>query len=363
MILKNYSRLLLIAGLCLSVSACKKDKQVELNTIDLGLPSTVSLVYGQEQDISLPASVQNATDASISLDFSQVENLQVNTSTTLRDQLSRAIVFDKTTGKLHVNSMLLYPNSSVSSTSGNKIPESYKVAVQFSSKSQGIQARQTFELKISPAKLTIKGLDNQSIVPFAYVLYGNAAAFELEAPAAWLTNSKWTLENQATLGTEVSFVSNKLSFGANAGDPAKKAEKAYDLIPVLQKDGFTIASRAFKVTFIPQIKFFYGTYYADLNLTVLTNSIYIALSNGYLSASPTLYPEQYKSTFSIASIEKNGVAIDNNDGIFGINEKTGSVIVKKNTTLTQGSYKFTVIAKTTTGLEFSTTLTLNMEKG
>lgn len=363
MILKNYSRLLLIAGLCLSLSACKKEKQLELNTIDLGLPSTVSLVYGQEQDINLPASVQHASDADISLDFSQVKNIQVNSAIKLHDQLSRAVVFDKTTGKLHVNSILLYPNNSVSSTSGNKIPESYKVTVQASSKSQGIQARQTFELKISPAKLTIKGLDNQSTVPFAYVLYGEAATFELEAPAAWLANSRWMLENKAALGADVSLVSNKLSFGTNAGDPAKKAEKAYDLIPVLQKDGFTIASRAFKVTFIPQIKFFYGTYYADLNLTILTNSIYIALSNGYISASPTLYPEQYKSTFAISSIEKNGIAIDNKDGIFAIDEKTGSVIVKKNNTLTQGAYKFTVKARTTTGLEFSTTLTLNMEKG
>lgn len=363
MILKNYSRLLVIAGLFLSVSACKKDKQVDLNTIDLGLPSTISLVYGQEQDISLPASLRNAPDASISLDFSQVENIQVNTSTKLRDQLSRAIVFDKNTGYLHLNSLLLYPNSTVSSTSGNKIPETYKVTVQASSKSQGIQAKQTFELRVSPAKLTIKGLDNQGAVPFAYVLYGDPATFELEAPAAWLTNSTWTLENKATLGTDVSFVSNKLSFGANAGDPAKKAEKAYDIIPVLQKDGFTIASKAFKVTFIPQIKFFYGTYYADLNLTILTNSIYIALSNGYLSAAPTLYPEQYKSTFSITSIEKNGVTVDNKEGIFGIDEKTGSVIVKKNTTLKQGAYKFTVKAKTTTGMEFSTTLTLNMEEG
>ena len=230
-----------------------------------------------------------------------------------------------------------------------------------SSLDKAFEGKQIMELKITPAKLSIKGLDNQADIPFAYVLYGDPAN-DLEAPSAITEGTTWNIENKASVCTDITLKSNQLQFPVNAGDPDKKAEKAYDVLPVLQKDGFTVASRLFGVVFIPKIKFFYGTYYSDLDLTILLNNLHIALSNGYISSAPTLYPKKYKSGFAIVSIVKDGKAVEKTEGIFAINSQTGSVTVKKNSILTQGAYIITVKATTTTGLEFNTTLTLNMSK-
>jgi hypothetical protein len=361
-IIKNYKKsVLLVVGLALSIASCKKDEQkVPAKEVPIDLPSTLSLTFGEQQDIPLPADLLKYADAQIRLEFTETENLQITGDSKLRDKLTKAVTVDKTAGKIHINSALLYPNGAISSSNGVKLPESYKVTVFVSSSSESFTGKQTLELKVAPTRLKIKGLDNTAAIPFAYVLYGDAAGFELEAPASLLEGTSWVLQNQSALGTVVSFKSNQLQFSSTAGDPKKKAEQAYDLIPTLQKDGFTIASQQFRVVFIPKIKFFYGTYYSDLDLTILLNNLHIALSNGYISAPPTLYPEKYKSTFSISAIEKGGVPVDNKEGIFAIDTATGAITVRKNAVLTAGAYKLTVLAITTTGLEFSTTLTLNM---
>lgn len=360
--LKNYSKLLLFCGLFLSVSACKKDADTELSHVEMNLPASVSMTYGEQQDFALPADIISASDLQIRLEFNESANSQITSSSKLHDKLAQAVLINKDDGKLHINSKLLYPNNAVSSVTGTKLPESYKITVVASSSQRAFEGKQTIDLIVKPAKLGIKGLDNTSEIPFAYVLYGDAAHFDMEAPASIMEGTNWNIENRTGLGTEVTFKSNQLQFPASAGDPNKKNEQAYDVTPTLQKDGFTVAVRSFRVVFIPQIKFFYGMYYSDLDLTILLNNLHIALSNGYLSSAPTLYPEKYKSAFAIVSIEKDGKVFDNKEGIFEINENTGSLMVKKNTTLTPGSYKTTVKATTTTGLEFNTTLTLNMSK-
>jgi hypothetical protein len=361
-LLKNYKKLVLIAGLFVSMSSCKKDVESPVTEVAINLPSSIALTYGEQQDIALPAELLNATDVQVRFDLKETINLQVSSASKLHDKLGQAITFDKNTGKLHVNTTGLYPNNMVSSLTGVKLPETYKITVVVSSSEKAFEGKQTVDLKIAPAKLSIKGLDNQAAIPFAYVLYGDPAEFALEASADIMENTVWNIDNKGSVGTDVNIISNQLQFPNNAGDPAKKAEKAYDVTPVLQKDGFTVASRIFRVVFIPKIKFFYGTYYSDLDLTILLNNLHIALSNGYISSAPTLYPEIYKSGFAIVSIIKDGKAVDNTDGIFEIDTKTGSVTVKKNSVLTQGAYTITVKATTTTGLEFNTTLTLNMSK-
>ena len=361
--LKNYTKLLLMSGLILSFSSCKKDSETPINNIEIGLPTNYSVVYGDDQEILLPSNVAAASDVQVSFDFSQVPNVQLGNSGSLHDKLGKAILFDKASGKIKIQSSLLYPNDAISSLDGSKIPASYKVDVIASSKSAAFKGRQTIEFKIAAAKLNIKGLDNQASIPFAYVLYGDPANFELEAPENILQGSGWDIENKTAIGTDVSMLNSQLRFTAGAGDPAKKTEKSYDVVPVLKKDGFTVATRSFRVFFIPQIKFFYGTYYSDLDLTLLFNNIHIGLSNGYVSSVPTLFPEKYKSTFSLVSVEKDGKSFSAPTGVFSINEKTGSITVSKNTSLTAGAYKFTVKAVTTTGLEFSTSLTLNMSQG
>jgi hypothetical protein len=360
-IVKHYGRLLLVGGMLVAMASCKKDAEVPaLNPVEINLPNTLSLSYGEQQQVALPASLLGASDIKIAISFDETANIQITQDSKLHDKLAKAVIFDQAAGKLTVNTLLLYPNGSVSSVNGSKIPDSYKIAVSAKSAKENFEGKQTIDMKIRPSKLTIKGLDNQSDLPFAYVLYGDPAIYDLEVPQAILTGATWDIANKATLGTDVSYKGNQLQFSSTAGDKNKKEEKSYDVVPVLQKDGFIIASRTLRVVFIPQIKFFYGTYYADLNLTILLNQLHIALSNGYLSAIPTLYPEKYKSAFAITGIEKDGQVFSNTDGIIEMNSATGSVTVKKNTILTAGAYKITAKATTTTGLEFTTSLTLNM---
>jgi len=344
-----------------AMASCKKDAEVPaLNPVEINLPNTLSLSYGEQQQVALPASLLGASDIKIAISFNETANIQITPDSKLHDKLAKAVMFDQTAGKLTVNTLLLYPNGSVSSVNGSKIPDSYKITVSAKSAKENFEGKQTIDMKIRPSKLTVKGLDNQSDLPFAYVLHGDPANYDFEVPQAILTGATWDIANKSTLGTDVSYKGNQLQFSSTVGDKNKKEEKSYDVVPVLQKDGFTIASQTFRVVFIPQIKFFYGTYYADLNLTILLNQLHIALSNGYLSAVPTLYPEKYKSAFAITGIEKDGKVFSNKDGIVEMNSATGSVTVKKNTILTAGAYKITAKATTTTGLEFTTTLTLNM---
>lgn len=342
----NYTKLLLSGAILLSIfSSCQKEEQQPVKEVEISLPAAISLTYGEEQDITIPDELLNQ---SFSFAFDENEN----TEGKLYDKLAKAITVDKAQGKIHVNSKLIYPNGMVSSITGQKLPDSYKVTVMAGT------GKTTVAVTVTPAKFEIKGLDNKAEIPYTYVLYGNTGpSFELEAGALLSENNTWYLDSK-----DASLEGNKIQFKASAGDPDKKTEKTYDLVASLKKDGFDVASRQFRVIFIPQIKFFYGTYYPEYDLTILLNQVYIALSNAYVSSAPTLYPENYKSAFSITAIEKDGTAFENKDGIFELNDKTGVITVKKNTILTEGSYKLTVKAITTTGLEFSATMTLNMSK-
>jgi hypothetical protein len=361
----NYTKLLITATsvLLLTLSSCKKDEEKQITQVPVDLQSTLSLAYGQEADIALPENLLKQADVNFQLEFNETENVQINAESRLYDKLAKAITIDRNRGKIHVDSRMIYPSGAISTATGKKIPESYKVTLIAKSSQQALEGKNTVAIQITPAKLIIKGLDNKNDIPFAYVLYSDAAAsYELEAPSIPLDGTSWNLNTEGNLASVVALKNNKIQFTTSAGDPKKKNEQAYDLSPSLQKDGFNVASRQFRVIFIPQIKFFYGTYYPEYDLTLVLNQIHIALSNGYISAKPTVYPEKYKSTFSLISIEKGRVLFDNKDGIFELNSQTGAVTVKKNATLTEGSYKITVKALTTTGLEFSADLTLIMSK-
>jgi len=367
MVFKTYTRLLIIvasiAFLALTFSSCKKEEGTPSVPVSLDLPSTLSVAYGETAGIALPADLIKQSDITFNFEFKETSNIQINTGTALHDKLKSAIKFDKAQGKVIVDSRLLYPNGGVSSVTGNKIPDNYKITIIASSSKGTVVGSQTVAVTVAPAKLKVKYADNTTEIPFAYVLYSkDAAVFELEALSLPTENSSWYLPKVEDAAM-VSIDGNKVKFAPNAGDPKKEAEKTYDLEPALQKDGITVASTKFRVIFIPQIKFFYGTYYPEYNLTILSNLVHIGLANGYLSAAPTLYPERYKSTFSIVSIEQDGKAYDNTAGIFELNKETGKVTVKQNTKLKAGRYKFMIKALTTTGLEFTTDLTLAMSAG
>lgn len=357
--------LAIIAGMALLLTtACKKDKAAEPAQISLELPTEITMAYGEVKEISLPENLMSQSDISFQIGFSDTQNIQVSSQSKLYDKLGQAVTIDRKQKKMFIDSRLLYPNGAVSSASGVQVPDTYKINVVATTSQGKTVGNQTFPLKVTQAKLSVKSVGNQNNIPFAYVLYSDkGASFEMEATALSTEGSTWYLPVVKGAESTVSMDGNQIKFKATEGDPAQKAEQAYELEPALQKDGFTVASTKFRVLFIPQIKFFYGTYYPEYNLTILTNLLHISPSNGYVSAAPTLYPEKYKSTFSITSIQKDGQAFDNTDGIFVINAQTGSVTVKQNTRLTAGSYKLIVKAITTTGLEFSTDLTLAMEAG
>ncbi|RAV28701.1 hypothetical protein [Sinomicrobium soli] len=136
---------------------------------------------------------------------------------------------------------------------------------------------------------------------------------------------------------------------------------SYDLEPALLKDGFPVASTPFRVIFIPQIKFFYGMYFPEDDMSIHLDFLHFALTGGSKTSAPAFYPAEYKSTFEIVSIKKDGELFDDTHEIFGIIEDTGEVTTRENDTLTPGQYELTIRAVSTTGLELTTTLTLAME--
>jgi len=367
MIVKSYTRLPIVASIALLLfiaSSCKKDSDITPVQVTLELPSDINVAYGEVAELALPNDLNKESDVTFKVEFNETNNIDVTNGSKLHDKLAKAVTIDKNKGKVLIDSRLLYPNSAVSSINGNKIPDDYKITVIAGSSKNTVEGKQTVAVKILPGKLQVKDTDSTDGMPFAYVLYGNDdVAFELEAPSLSTDGNHWHLPAIKNSESIISLDGNKVKFAANAGDPKKQAEQAYDLEPSLQKDGFPVASTKFRVIFIPQIKFFYGQYYPDLDLTILLNLLHIGLSNGYISSAPTLYPEKYKSTFSISSIEKDGRTFENNEGIFEVNSKTGVVTVKQNTKLTAGRYKLIIKAITTTGLQFSTDLTLAMEAG
>jgi hypothetical protein len=366
MIIRSYIRLSIAASIALllfTASSCKKEHEISPAQVALELPSDVNIVYGGVTELSLPNDLIKDPDVTFKLEFNETANIEIANGSKLHDKLIKAVSADKNRGKILIDSRLLYPNGAVSSINGNKVPDDYKVTVIASSSNNAVEGRQTVTVKVSAGKLYVKDLDKKNEVPFAYVLYSDEGiSFDLEAPDLPTEGSKWALAEVKDAKSVISLDGNKIKFAASAGDPKKEAEQAYDLEPVLQKDGFPVASTKFRVIFIPQIKFFFGQYYPELgNLTLLFNLVHIGLSNGYVSAAPVLYPEKYKSSFTIISIEKDGKSFDNNEGIFQLNAETGKVTVKQNTTLTAGRYKLMIKAITTTGLEFTTDLTIAME--
>lgn len=359
---KNFVLLSLMAAtFFLAVSACKKDNQLESIQVPVNLPAGLALEYGQQEDITIPEELSSQTKLNFELAFTETANTEIQAGSKLHEKMAKAITLDRKAGKIHVDARGLYPNGSASSVNGNKIPDTYKITLRVSSADGSMEGSQTIDLKVSAAKLDVKGWDNSIDIPYAYILYSDKqSSIELESPLGPEDGLSWYLHTEGDAAKAFSLNKNQVLVSAAAGDPLKKEEVAYDLNPSLQKDGFTVATRHIRLVIIPQIRFFYGTYYSDLNLTILLNQLHIALSNGYRSAAPTLFPEKYKSSFSIGSIQKDGKAFDNKDGFFEISSQTGVVTVKQNTVLTAGSYKLIVRALTTTGLTFDTDLTLNM---
>jgi len=345
-----------------TASSCKKETAAIPTDISLALPATVSLRYGETQEIKVPNAPSATAGIDFSFDFSQTAEVNLGNGGKLREKMQQAIQYDSEKHSILVNSALLYPNDAQSGSA--RIPEAYKITVIAKASNGTMVAKESFSLTVTAGTLAIKGLKTGSELPYAYVLYGDeSAAFEIDPQGIPTTGATYQLPAAGGQDNIASITGTQITLSKNAGDPAKKAEKAYELSPELRKDGFPVASTTFRVILIPQIKFLFGQYYPDLNLTIDFSLIHIGLSNGYVSAAPTLYPENYKSTFELVSIQKDGVAFDDSEKLFSVNAQTGAVTVKKSDNLKAGSYQITVKALTTTGLTFNAKLTLAMSAG
>lgn len=367
MFMKTYIKLLTIScclvWLMSAVTSCTKDDAPQDLSVQLDLPEAIHLDYGAETTITIPAVASGEQNLTFQIRFDETENVPVGAGS-LHDKLIQAVRLDTKKGQIHINSRAVYPNGVQSVTTGVTLPEDYRVTVVALMDNGTTVGKETISLTVAPRSVQVQGLQNNGEIPYAYALYGDVApTFTLGSPDIATEGLEWHLSAQNE-GQPVAVIEeNTIVFNSTAGDPKKEAEVSYDLTPALLKDGFPVASTTFRVIFIPQIKFFYGSYYPEYNLTILLNLIHIGLSNSYTSAAPVLYPETYRSAFSIVSIEKDGRPYDNKDEIFRINAGTGSVTVRQNNTLEAGRYKIIVKAHTTTGLEFVTDLTLAMENG
>jgi len=353
--------LILVLG---AASSCKKETAPNPTEISLSLPSQVSLRYGETQEINLPKDLSSNNGLIFSFDFSQTGEINLGNGSKLSDKLNQAIKFDDKKQSIQINSALLYPNGAQSSSA--RIPDDYKVTV-IAKESHGtvtVLAKESFSIKVMAGSIAIKGLKDGNELPYSYVLYNDQSTdFEIDPLGIPIAGASFHLMKKDGQENIASISGTHIKLSKDAGDPKKKAEKSFELTPELRKDGFPVASTTFRVILIPQIKFLFGQYYPDLNLTIDFSLIHIGLSNGYVSAAPTLYPEKYKSTFELVSIQKDGIAFADSEKLFSVNTQTGVVSVKKSDSLKAGSYKVTIKALTTTGLEFTTNLTLAMSEG
>lgn len=341
--------------------SCQKDTSSPQPPVEIELPENTGVSYGQTTSISLPSSLSNRNDLTLSLSYEQIANVGISGNVKLHDLLTKAVVIDDKRQNIVINSALLYPNGALSTTNDSKIPDSYAIKLLVKSNSGETVGESKFNFTVSDGTIGIKEADLSNEIPFAYALYSSeTTTFELDAMDIPTEGTIWHLSSEAGASNNVSVENSTIKFTSAAGDPDKKAEYTYDLRPVLLKDGFPVASTAFRVVFIPQIKFFFGMYYPDMDLTIYLNLLHIALGNGYLSAAPTIYPDNYKSSFSLQSVSLDGETFDNSTDVFSVNAQTGAVSVKEDDTLKAGSYKIMVKAVTTTGHEFQTDLTLVM---
>jgi len=328
----------------------------------LQLPDTIKLTYGEDFIGKLPEEYQSQ-NVSFELQFHS-ENIEISSEKNLEQVLGTGVYVEETTNKLMIDSQQLYPNNFSSSVNGNRLPGAYEVTLTASASPTYLPVSKTFFLKIAPASVQIEEMDNSMAIPFAYQMYkdSDAITYHLSTAGLGLENTKWQLHQNGRPDQKVILQDNKVSFAEKPGDPDQEAEWTYDLVVSLERNGFTLATRQFRIRFIPEIKFLYGMYYADLNLTIYTNRLHIPLHKAYQSSAPQIYPEKYKKSFSILSIEKDGTVFSNEEEIISIDPETGQVKVAHNHSLNAGEYLIKVEAQTTTGLSFKTNLTLIMSQ-
>ncbi|MBL3656152.1 hypothetical protein [Fulvivirga sediminis] len=359
--LKRYNGIFLLA--ILAVFGCNDDEQVTYKGYlpPVVLKDSVLVTYGDNIDLMLPTQYKDYEGVVLSLDFSNNDDIEVKGEQTLQNLLANAITVNASENSIQINAAEIYPNNVYSEISDVRLPEVYNVTLKADSEEGYKSVETTFKVRVTTADLGIVGLSDTDEIPYDYALYGTRSEYAVDYKALKKEGSKLELFFNGRPDGHVNLVDGKIVVDENAGDEGK-SEWTYDMVPTLLKDGYMVARKQFRVMVVPTPKFFYGSYYPDLDITVIQNRLVMALGKEYATMEPAFYPEKYKGHFSIKSISKGGVSLDNTEGLFSINEETGKVSVKENTSLAAGEYSLVVENKsTTTDFVLSAELTLVME--
>jgi hypothetical protein len=356
--------LALLAGL--SLTGCKTELEQVVNLGYLPpftLPDSLAITYGQQAQFALPAEYQGRADVRLALSFGDNPRLKLTGTDSLKDVLARAITVDQAARRVSIDARKLYPTNTLSVSNGVRTPRTYLATLTATSSSgfQPVKAR--FAVRVLPAQLNIAELSTTDKIPYSYGIYdGKPLYYTIDYAGLDATNTSLDLHVSGRPDGKVFLSGQRVQVAADAGDPTQKYEWTYDLVPMMVKDGYQVAYRQFRVVLMPKPKFFFGTYYASYDITVLQNRVVMQLGKGYTSAAPTFYPDKYKGSFALKSLEKDGLPYTDSSQVFGVDPTTGKVTVAPNTVLATGSYKVTVQTQTTTGLVQETALTLAMER-
>ncbi len=354
----------LLAGLGLAGCKTELEQVVNLGYLPpITLPDSLVLTYGQQTQLLLPAEYQGRADVRLALGFGDNPRLKLTDADSLKDVLVRAITVDQAARRVSIDTRRLYPSNMLSISNGVRTPRVYRVTLTARSTSGFQPVKSLFTVRVVPAQLNIAELNTPDKIPYGYGIYdGKPLYYTIDYAGLDATSTTLGLHVNGRPDGKVLLSGQRVQIAADAGDPTRKYEWTYDMIPQLFKDGYEVARRQFRVVLMPKPKFFFGTYYASYDLTVLQNRVVILLGKGYTSAAPTFYPDKYKGSYALKSIEKDGLPYPDSSQIFSVDATTGIVTVAPNVVLAAGSYKVTVQTQTTTGLPLTADLTLVMER-
>ena len=348
----------MVLALCfLLLTSCKKDEFESKEPATVAFPEQNSVTYGEQLLVKLPEGLEYTADMKVVFETDQTKDYTFSDGSTLREKLLKAAHFDAQQGAISIDSKLLYPTGASPIASGERLPEEFVWKIRLSNGSGQPDAIGYLHVTIEPARLLIKETQEQAGTAFAYLLYGEEeTTFVLSATENVQQSANWYLPHTDF----VSISAGKIVVDQAVSVGKGEEETIINTEPSLVKDGFVVAQTPFRMIFIPKIKYLFGQYYPDLDITIDYSTVHIGLTNGYLSAAPVFYPDKYKSSFRLKAVEKDGTQFDNSTEIFEVEESTGRVRVKPSDKLTVGSYKVSVEAVSSTGLVFLTTLTLGM---
>ncbi|MBW8687375.1 hypothetical protein [Chitinophaga rhizophila] len=364
-IFRSARNLLLLSFVAFLFAACGKEDPI----VDMGylppatLPDSVTMSYGTILTLTLPDEYKNRPYVHFRLDFKANTNLKVNNTDSLQALLAKAITVDAANSRIRIDGSKLYPNNNSSDASGLRLPDVYYVSL-IAESTVGLKAvRSDVKLKVLPAALGIKELSATDPIPYGYSLYSDNKdiIYTVDYNGLSQAGTVLTYHQNGRPDSRISLQGDKIVLDKDAGDELKKHEWTYDLFAILTKDGYTVATKQFRAVLMPKPKFLYGTYYPEYDLTIVQNSVVIALWNGYTSPAPVLNPEKYKGSFRILSISKGGTPYNDSYDIFSVDKTTGKISVAENSILDAGEYKLVVEATTTVGITLTADFTLVME--